>query len=95
MIPLPHRTFFLIFIFILVFQFGSNDDLKQKLYNTYPKVLVEASPYDPVWGIGVSKDDPCAWNKNTWLGKNLLGQALTEVRNRMMKDEGTLAETEM
>lgn len=50
---------------------------------TYPKTLVEASPYDRIWGIGLSENDPKAWNKLTWRGKNLLGEILTTVRERL------------
>lgn len=42
---------------------------------------------DKIWGIGLSKDDPKAWNKKTWRGRNLLGEALTKVRNDLMKKE--------
>lgn len=35
------------------FQFSQNDDLKTILFSTYPKTLVEASPYDKIWGIGL------------------------------------------
>lgn len=50
---------------------------------TYPKTLVEASPYDRIWGIGLSEDDPKAWNKLTWRGKNLLGEILTTIGERL------------
>lgn len=53
---------------------------------TYPKTLVEASPYDQIWGIGLSEDDPKAWNKLTWKGKNLLGEILTTVRDNLLKN---------
>lgn len=50
---------------------------------TYSKTLVEASPYDRIWGIGLSENDPKAWNKLTWREKNLLGEILTTVRERL------------
>lgn len=68
------------------FQFSQNDDLKTILFSTYPKTLVEASPYDKIWGIGLRKDDPRAWNKSTWLGKNLLGEILTRVRDKLREE---------
>lgn len=64
-------------------KFSQNEDLKQQLLSTYPKTLVEASPHDKIWGIGLSQDDPNAWNKLTWRGKNLLGEILTTVRDRL------------
>lgn len=68
------------------FQFSQNEELKQQLLCTHPKTLVEASPYDQIWGIGLSEDDPKAWNKLTWRGKNLLGEILTTVRERLRRD---------
>lgn len=67
-------------------KFLQNEELKQQLLWTYPKTLVEASPYDRIWGIGLSEDDPRAWNKLTWKGKNLLGEILTTVRESLRRD---------
>jgi ribA/ribD-fused uncharacterized protein len=44
-------------------------------------VLVEASPLDRIWGIGLSASDPRAADPEQWLGLNLLGQALMEARS--------------
>ncbi|KAL3869029.1 hypothetical protein ACJMK2_041756 [Sinanodonta woodiana] len=66
------------------FKFLQNKDLLQILFSTYPKTLVEASPYDRVWGIGMAASDPRAQTKDTWVGSNLLGYALTDVRNELM-----------
>ncbi|KFZ26574.1 MAG: hypothetical protein KQ78_01210 [Candidatus Izimaplasma bacterium HR2] len=43
-------------------------------------LIVEASPYDKVWGIGLGKDDPRALIRSEWLGENRLGQIITDVR---------------
>lgn len=71
---------------IYIFQFSQNDDLKMTLFSTYPKTLVEASPSDKVWGIGLHKNDPRAWSKSTWLGKNLLGEIITRVRDKLREE---------
>lgn len=65
-------------------KFSQNKNLYSIIKKTHPKILVEASPYDRIWGIGLSKDDPKAQNRNSWKGKNLLGQALTEVRDYLI-----------
>lgn len=49
--------------------------------------FVEASPYDKIWGIGMRASDPRAKYPNQWLGENLLGKALTEVRNQLIKKQ--------
>ena len=49
--------------------------------NTGTKILVEASPYDKIWGIGLSADQENIENPLTWNGENLLGFTLMEVRD--------------
>lgn len=66
------------------FKFSQNDDLKTALFATQGTTLVEASPYDNIWGIGLTKDDPKAQQRATWAGKNLLGEVLTELRKDLM-----------
>lgn len=67
-------------------KFSQNEELKQKLLLTYPKTLVEARKDSETWGIGLDKEDPRAWNKQTWRGENLLGKILTKVRDRLRND---------
>lgn len=67
-------------------KFSQNLDLKTFLLNTKARILVEASPVDPIWGVGLSRDSDKINNPNTWRGLNLLGFALMEVRDRL-KDE--------
>ena len=64
-------------------KFGQNDALKSFLLNTKGCMLVEASPFDRVWGIGLAGDDPNAENPEKWKGLNLLGFALMEVRTQL------------
>lgn len=61
-------------------KFSQNDELLKKLKETDGTTLVEASPYDKIWGIGMKMTDKRAQNRSTWLGKNLLGELLTKVR---------------
>jgi ribA/ribD-fused uncharacterized protein len=68
-----------------VAKFGQNPDLKAFLLGTGERVLVEASPLDRVWGIGLAADDPRASNPDQWQGLNLLGQALMEAREVLRK----------
>lgn len=64
-------------------KFSQNEDLKNFLLNTNERVLVEASPYDRIWGIGMAEDDPRCENPDRWNGTNYLGFCLMEVRDML------------
>lgn len=66
-------------------KFSHNSELRQFLINTGDRVLVEASPVDKIWGIGLAKGDPLADSPSDWQGLNLLGYALMEVRFQLIK----------
>jgi ribA/ribD-fused uncharacterized protein len=66
-------------------KFTQNEKLKQFLINTKERILVEASPYDKIWGVGMSKDDERIENPLNWKGLNLLGFALMEVRDELVR----------
>ena len=62
-------------------KFSQNADLGKQLIETANRTLVEASPYDKIWGIGLSVEEAAAGK--TWNGQNLLGTALMDVRNML------------
>lgn len=66
-----------------VAKFGQNAALGKFLLETGKAVLVEASPYDRIWGIGLKAEDKNAKHPDTWQGQNLLGFALMDVRNEL------------
>jgi ribA/ribD-fused uncharacterized protein len=66
-----------------VAKFGQHDALKAFLLATGHLVLVEASPTDRVWGIGLAASDEHAHQPDNWLGLNLLGFALMEARRQL------------
>jgi len=66
-------------------KFSQNELLKEFLVNTGNKIIVEASPVDFIWGIGLSQDVKEAINPSTWRGTNWLGFALMEVRDELLK----------
>lgn len=68
-------------------KFSSDHTLKDFLLSTERQVLVEASPLDTIWGIGLSGDNPAAQDPVSWRGENLLGFALMEVRALLIKSD--------
>ncbi|TQF05479.1 NADAR family protein [Kitasatospora acidiphila] len=66
-----------------VAKFGQDPALRAYLLGTGNRVLVEASPVDRVWGIGLAADDERAASPARWRGLNLLGFALMAARERL------------
>lgn len=66
-----------------ILKFSQNEELKNLLFSTGNRVLVEASPYDDIWGIKM--DAALASNTSVleWNGENLLGFALMEARSTL------------
>jgi hypothetical protein len=64
-------------------KFSQNRDLGVFLAGTAPAVLVEASPRDTIWGIGLGASNPLARDPSRWRGHNLLGFALMRVRDAL------------
>lgn len=66
-------------------KFSQNRALCDFLLATGDSILVEASPVDKIWGIGLAADNPDAQNPLKWKGQNMLGFALMEVRDELQK----------
>lgn len=64
-------------------KFTQNPDMRAFLAATGSRIIVEASPVDRIWGIGLAKDDPRAADPDRWDGLNLLGFALMDLRDRL------------
>jgi ribA/ribD-fused uncharacterized protein len=67
-------------------KFSQNDDLYKLLDSTDNRVLVEASPYDKIYGVGLGENDPKILKQSNWLGENLLGYTLMKVRKDLKDD---------
>lgn len=67
-----------------VAKFSQNPKMKEELMFTAGKTLVEASPHDKIWGIGLAADNPFAKDRSTWQGTNWLGEAIERVREDMI-----------
>lgn len=65
-------------------KFTQDNDLQEFLISTGNKILVEASPYDKIWGIGMDEKSPYVIFPDKWKGQNLLGFALMKVRTMIL-----------
>ena len=68
-------------------KFGQNLDIKEFLLSTGDAILVEASPFDKIWGIGLDRETAMKGTVEQWQGENLLGCALMEVRDYLRELE--------
>jgi ribA/ribD-fused uncharacterized protein len=66
-----------------VAKFGADPALRAYLRATGDAILVEASPSDVIWGIGLAQDDARAADPRRWRGLNLLGFALVAAREAL------------
>lgn len=66
----------------LFLKFSQNAELYDRLLKTGDMYLVEASPYDSIWGVKLSVNDSRIKKQSQWKGDNLLGKALMEVREK-------------
>lgn len=67
-------------------KYSQNEYLRKYLFKTSPAVLVEASPYDRYWGVGLKKNDANIQNPGAWRGENIMGYLLTDIRDELLND---------
>lgn len=63
-------------------KFDQHEKLREELLSLYDhgkRQFVEASPYDTIWGVGLSETDSDILDSRNWKGENLLGQVLTKL----------------
>ena len=71
------------------YKFTQNPELKSELLFTEDAILAEASPYDKIWGIGLSTQGIKGLYQDigAWKGENLLGKVLMDVREKIRREE--------
>lgn len=70
-------------VYVNYLKFSQNQELAAELRAVGNRTLVEASPYDKIWGIGLGLGDPEIFTPELWNGQNLLGKALREVQGML------------
>ncbi len=65
-------------------KFTQNKELLKQLMNTGNTTLVEASPYDKIWGIGMDEETARKTPESKWNGTNWLGEILTKLRDHLL-----------
>lgn len=70
-------------------KFTQDNELRHYLLATGNDLLVEASPVDDIWGVGLAENDPTITNPLLWRGENLLGFALMDVREQILSEAGS------
>lgn len=63
------------------------EDARKELLDTGRRKLVEASPFDRVWGVKMSENDPLILNPKNWKGQNLLGKVLDDAKAEILEEE--------
>ena len=67
-------------------KFSQYPDLHKQLLDTGNKILVEGTPFDPIWGVMIKWDDDRILDEKNWRGQNLLGKCLMRVRENLKTD---------
>lgn len=67
-------------------KYTQNRDMKEALLSTAGTTLVEASPYDKIWGIGLPAGHVDSFSRETWNGTNWLGEVLTDLRDHFLEE---------
>lgn len=62
-------------------------NLLYKSFDNRPRIYVEASPYDHIWGVRLPESDERILHPSTWAGENLLGFIISEVRIELLQNE--------
>jgi len=65
-------------------KFTQNPRMLDELISYGNREIVEASPTDKIWGIGLAVDDPKIHDKSNWQGTNWLGEVIMDVKKTII-----------
>ena len=69
---------------VLHAKFTQNPRLRQMLWDTGNKLIIEANPTTNFWSCGLTLCDHKVWEPKSWKGKNALGELMMKVRNDLL-----------
>lgn len=64
-------------------KFSQIPEFREGLLETGDRILVEAAPWDKIWGIGMDMRHPDINDEDKWQGTNWLGKVLMRARKRI------------
>lgn len=67
-------------------KFTQNPKLLEELKSYGDREIVESSPEDKIWGIGMHETHPDILDKSKWQGTNWLGEAVMRVREQLLTE---------
>jgi ribA/ribD-fused uncharacterized protein len=68
-------------------KFTQNPEMLEELKSYGDREIVEASPYDKIWGIGLHETDERVHDKSQWQGTNWLGEAIMRARTQILTEQ--------
>ena len=82
-----NKVRYLIMLGVNLWKFTQISEYQKELLATGDKIIVEASPYDKIWGVGLLEDDPLILDEKNWQGENLLGKVCMDVRTQLRRNQ--------
>ena len=73
--------------YVNLLKYRGNKEWAYQLLDTGDRTIVEASPIDKVWGVGLAEKDPLILDERNWRGLNLLGKSLMTVREMLRREK--------
>jgi len=67
-------------------KFSTNQEEKENFLKLKGFKFVEASPFDTIWGVGLSSKDDDILDEKNWRGLNLLGKCLDKVMEKLINE---------
>ena len=68
-------------------KFSQNEEAYGPLIQSKNTIMVEASPYDKIWGCGLSEEKAKRTPESQWPGKNLHGKVMTKYKNDIFNND--------